>query len=248
MMDPLLSESIEHRNSNGFLQGRKYLPEFVYGGIDGSVTTFAVVAGAAGADLGVRVALILGFANLLADGFSMSVGNFLSTRAEIDSYHRYRALEEWKVTNAPREGRNRIRAIYEGRGFVGPLLEEAVEVITTDRARWVDAMVRDDLKMAKPDKSPFRTAGATFASFVVVGLIPLLVYVANAVGSMRSENLFAWSCLATALAFAFIGFAKSRVNGTSLLKSILETLLLGGAAATVSYYVGDFLERIITTV
>ncbi len=61
-----------------------YLREFVYGGMDGAVTTFAVVTGAAGANLGVRVILILGFANVLADGFSMAVGSYLSEKSDQD--------------------------------------------------------------------------------------------------------------------------------------------------------------------
>lgn len=61
---------------------RKYLPEFVYGATDGSVTTFAVVAGSLGASLGSNIVLILGFANLLADGFSMAVSNYLSVNSQ----------------------------------------------------------------------------------------------------------------------------------------------------------------------
>jgi len=63
---------------------RKYLPEFVYGGIDGSITTFAIVAGAIGAKFSSAVILILGFANLFADGFSMAVSNYLSTKSDRD--------------------------------------------------------------------------------------------------------------------------------------------------------------------
>lgn len=58
-----------------------YLKEFVYGGIDGCVTTFAIVAGATGAGLGSGIIIVLGFANLIADGFSMSVGNYLSVKS-----------------------------------------------------------------------------------------------------------------------------------------------------------------------
>src|SRR3989344_4019815 len=61
---------------------RKYLAEFVYGAIDGTVTTFAVVAGAVGASLSSTVILILGFANLFADGFSMAVSNYLSNKSQ----------------------------------------------------------------------------------------------------------------------------------------------------------------------
>lgn len=64
----------------------KFLWEFVYGWIDGTVTTFAVVAGATWWNLSIEVILILGFANLIADGVSMSIGNYLSTKAEMDQY------------------------------------------------------------------------------------------------------------------------------------------------------------------
>jgi VIT1/CCC1 family predicted Fe2+/Mn2+ transporter len=69
------------------MKKRKFLdclPEFVYGSIDGTVTTFAVVAGAIGAGLSSAIILILGFANLFADGFSMAVSNYMSRKSEMD--------------------------------------------------------------------------------------------------------------------------------------------------------------------
>lgn len=63
---------------------RHYLPDFVYGANDGIITTFAVVSGVAGASLASSIILILGFANLLADGFSMGASNYLSLRSKID--------------------------------------------------------------------------------------------------------------------------------------------------------------------
>lgn len=63
---------------------RKYLSEFVYGGTDGAITTFAIVAGVMGAGLNASIVLVLGFANLFADGFSMAVSNYLSTKSQND--------------------------------------------------------------------------------------------------------------------------------------------------------------------
>ena len=74
------------------IKERKYLPEFVYGSIDGSVTTFAVVAGAIGASLSSQVILILGFANLFADGFSMAISNYLSTKSSNELNIRHKLL------------------------------------------------------------------------------------------------------------------------------------------------------------
>jgi len=68
----------------------KYLPEFVYGAIDGVITTFAVVAGASGASLSSGIVLILGFANLFGDGFSMALSNYLSTESEEELHFRHK--------------------------------------------------------------------------------------------------------------------------------------------------------------
>jgi vacuolar iron transporter family protein len=75
---------------------RKYLPEFIYGAIDGTITTFAIVAGAMGASLSASIILILGFANLFADGFSMAISNYLSTKSEKDLYKKHNHIHHFK--------------------------------------------------------------------------------------------------------------------------------------------------------
>jgi len=233
---------------SGFGGLREYLAEFVYGGMDGSVTTFAVVAGAVGAELSVGVVLILGFANLFADGLSMSIGNYLSVRAEIDEYKRQEAVEYWEVDNLPHKEREEIREIYAAKGFEGDLLEKVVDVITSDRDRWVDVMMKEELNLQKPDVSPVKTALATFSAFVLVGFIPLLSYVVSYFYEMTDSTLFLLSSLFTGTAFLIIGFLKSYVTHAPRLRSVIETLALGAIAAFVAYYVGDILRSIIGNV
>lgn len=167
-----------------------YLKEFVYGGIDGSVTTFAVVAGATGGKLDAGVIIVLGFANLLADGFSMSVGNYLSEKSELDQAEKEAGLNQ------------------------------------------------------RP--SPVRTAGATFVSFILMGLVPLLVYIYSYLYEARTDRLFLYSCLLTGASFLFIGLLRSHVTSAKWYRSILETLLLGSIAAVLAYFVGSILEGIIS--
>ncbi len=231
----------------GFGGLREYLAEFVYGGMDGSVTTFAVVAGAVGAELGVGVVLILGFANLFADGLSMSIGNYLSVKSEIDEYKRQEKVEYWEVDNLPHKERDEIREIYEAKGFEGELLEKVVDVITADRKRWVDVMMKEELNLQYPAASPLKTALATFSAFVLVGFIPLMSYVVSYFYVMPPARLFLLSSLFTGLAFIFIGFLKSYVTHAPRIRSIIETLLLGTVAALVAYYVGDLLQSIIAS-
>lgn len=221
---------------------QEYLGEFVYGGIDGSVTTFAVVAGAAGAHLDSKVVIILGFANLIADGFAMSVGSYLSTKSEQENYNKHKAVEYWEVDNLPEKEREEVREIYEAKGFKGELLEQVVDVITEDRHRWVDVMMKEELEMMEESKSPVAMGGVTFLSFQLFGLIPLLVYVLDYFAGVGSD-LFLLSSILTGLTFALIGGLKAMVTQAKMLRSILETLFLGGAAATLAYFVGDVLEK-----
>ena len=234
-----------HGTDSQWSKFQDYLGEFVYGGIDGSVTTFAVVAGAAGADLSSSVIIILGFANLFADGFAMSIGSYLSTKSEQDNYNKHEKIEYWEVDHLPEKEREEIREIYQAKGFEGALLEQVVDKITEDKDRWVDVMMKEELSMVKENKSPLAMGFVTFLSFVVIGLIPLLVYLYDYLADSASGNAFTISCILTFAAFAGIGWLKSVVTQTHRWRSILETLILGASAAALAYWVGDVLEKVV---
>jgi len=237
-------ENVIHESNNWFNKYQEYLGEFVYGGIDGAVTTFAVVSGAVGAGLSNNIILILGFANLLADGFAMSVGAYLSTKSVKDNYNKHKAIEYWEVDNLPEKEREEIEEIYQEKGFEGELLQQVVDVITADKDRWVDVMMKEELMMSEETKSPFMMGLVTYISFIIIGLIPLIIYVWDFLGGFPGD-LFIWTSIFTSIAFIFIGFLKTYVTQTSKLKGILETLVLGLIAAAVSYFVGDLIEHII---
>lgn len=240
-----MNESVIHQESKYFKKLQEYLGEFVYGGIDGAVTTFAVVAGGFGADLDSGIIIILGFANLLADGFSMSVGAYLSSKSNQENYKKHEAIEYWEIENLPDVERQEIKEIYEAKGFEGELLEKVVDQITSNKDLWVAEMMKDELNLMEESKSPFKIGLATFISFILVGFIPLLVYLWTFFNP-SSINIFFWTSILTGTAFIIVGWLKSIVNQTSSIKSILETLALGVLAAVVAYYVGDILEKFFT--
>lgn len=237
-------EFVAHRRSI-FGKYEEYVPEFVYGGIDGAVTTFAVVAASAGAELGTGVVLILGISNMLADGFSMSVGSFLSTKTEVDQYKTTRQ-EEYEETKAfPEDETNEIRQIYAAKGFEGKLLEDVVGHITSDTDLWVDEMMVGEHGLLKDEKNPKVNGLITFVSFCLLGAIPILPYFWAFASGTEIKHSFMIACIFTAIAFVIIGALKGYINKTNLTKGVLETLMLGGIAAGVAFFAGDWLEKII---
>ena len=234
-----------HTSKIGFFQrAEKYLGEFVYGGIDGCVTTFAIVAGCVGADLQSYIIIILGFANLFADGFSMSIGAYLSSKSINDNYKKYQAKEFKEIEDDPESELEEIREIYRNKGFEGKLLEDVVKVISSNKDGWVDVMMKEELKMAKETRSPLWIGMTTYFSFITIGIIPLLIYVWDIFFPVASPKFY-WASGLTALGFIFIGMLKSYVNTSSMVRGIAETLLLGTIAAVVAYGIGDFLEHLV---
>jgi len=223
----------------------QYLGEFVYGAIDGTITTFAVVAGAAGASLSSGVVIILGFANLLADGFSMACGNFLSERTQRDYIKKERKREEWEIENVPEGEIDEIREIFRKKGFRGKDLEKAVKIITSDKKVWVDTMMSDELGLIESQKSPWRTAASTYFGFLMIGIIPLLAYVLSYFLPLFQKNTFSIAIIMTLIALITIGIIKRYVTKKDLWKSVMETVFVGGAAAVIAYYIGFFLRWLV---
>lgn len=216
-----------------------YLGDAVLGSIDGCVTTFAVVAGTAGAALPASVAIILGLANLVADGFSMAASNYQRAKSEHELLARARAVEEMHVREVPEGEREEIRQIYAAKGFEGEVLEEVVSGITQDRRLWVDTMLTEELGLRLAPPKPGTAALTTFLGFCAAGIVPLLPYL---LPGLPQSLVFPVSAAATGLTFFAIGVLKGWTLQYPLFKSGMETLLVGGAAATLAYLAGMLLR------
>jgi VIT1/CCC1 family predicted Fe2+/Mn2+ transporter len=216
-----------------------YLRDWIYGGIDGSVTTFAVVSGVVGAQLSPWIILILGFANLFADGFSMAASNFLGTKAELDDWRRLEAIEYRHIDLAPEGELEEVKQIFQLKGFDGEDLRRMVELVTSDRQRWVRTMLTEEYGLPREVRSPWIAALSTFTAFVICGLVPLLPYLLGFPQSLRM------SIIMTATVFFAIGSAKSKWSTTSWWQSGLTTFLVGAIAASLAYTTGLLLKTLL---
>lgn len=216
-----------------------YLRDWVYGGIDGTVTTFAVVAGVAGASLSTRALLILGAANLIADGFSMAAANYSGTKAEIEEYEQVRRMEERHVDVTPEGEREEIRQIFRAKGFKGKALESAVDVITEKRERWIETMMTEEHGLPPVSRSPIKAGLVTFVAFGACGFVPLLPFVLGAPASLSA------STAAAALTFFSIGSFRSRWSPAPWWRTGLETFAIGMTAAALAYAAGALLGSLL---
>ncbi len=238
--------SLEHSHAPDDIADRlqdgpviSYLRDWVYGGIDGAVTTFAVVAGAVGANLSTPIILILGLANLLADGFSMAAANYSGTKTEEDDYRRLKLVEEKHIQLDPEGEREEIRQIYSAKGYHGEELETLVGIITSRRRTWIETMMQEEYGLSAAQRSPFKAALTTFVAFVVCGSLPLVPFVFGLPASAEITTFL------TASAFFGIGSIKSRWSTQHWFWSGLETTVIGMAAAAIAWIVGYLLQGLM---
>ncbi|HEY8187601.1 MAG TPA: VIT1/CCC1 transporter family protein [Pyrinomonadaceae bacterium] len=231
------AEAIKERLAAG--PAHNYLRDWIYGGIDGAVTTFAVVSGVAGAQLSPWVILALGFANLFADGFSMAASNFLGTKAEHDDWHRLEAIENRHIDLAPEGEREEVRQIFELKGFEGQDLERIVQLVTANRKRWVRTMLTEEYGLPREVRSAWKAAISTFTAFLVCGLVPLFPFL------FKLSYALEVSTIMTGTVFIAIGSAKSKWATVSWWRSGLMTLLVGAIASALAYAAGVLFKSLL---
>ncbi|MEK7576984.1 MAG: VIT1/CCC1 transporter family protein, partial [Patescibacteria group bacterium] len=222
----------------------EYLREIVYGGNDGIVTTFAVVAGFAGAQINptsspvpVLSVLLFGLANLFADALSMSLGSFLSLRADRDVYQLHQRRERQEITNNPTDEFQETIEILRRKHFSQKDAHTIALIYKSNPTYWLEFMMKDELEMYNPEKEHLIVVAiSTFVSFIVFGFIPLLPYVTT----LPSDVLFIASVLCTMTALVLLGILRAIVSQQKSIRGIMETLLVGGLSASVAYFVGTF--------
>lgn len=219
--------------------------DFIYGSIDGTVTTFAIVAGVIGASLAPGIILILGFANLFADGFSMAAANYQAAKAKNEFIKMKRKQEEYSIDNSKEEEKQEIRDIYEKKGFKDELLDEVVRIITSRKKVWVDTMMKEELGLIDDDEAPINSSISTFVGFNMIGVIPLVPFLIFVLlGIETDSNAFYISAAFTGAAFFLVGMIKGKIVKASKFRSGMYTLIIGSVAAFVAYFIGYSLKSL----
>lgn len=222
-----------------------YLKEVIYGGIDGIITTFAVVAGFSGAafsnesttQLSFLVVLLFGLANLFADGVSMGLGNFLAVRSEQGLYKSLRAREEQDSLSNEEGEAEETKAILIRRGFSEKDAQTLTDIYKKNDQYWVDFLMNNELKIPDPtSENPFYTGLATFTAFIFFGFIPLIPFIV--MSSFDPQTVFQFSTVGAGIALVLLGVLKWRIIGRDLFTSVFEVVIIGGVAASIAFLVG----------
>ena len=223
-----------------------FLKEIVYGGTDGVVTTFAVVAGFTGANFGGSVVqfsfltvLLFGLANMFADGISMGLGNLLSLRSEKKHYEHERKKEMYEIINNPESEKHETVELLQVKGFSKNDAEQLSNIYSKNPEYWADFMMNHELEMPNPgNDNPIYNGLATFFSFLFFGFIPLIPYFFP----QEVGNTFILACSFALGALILIGILRWKITRENIWKSMSEVIFLGGTAAVVAFIVGTFFQ------
>ncbi|NIZ11400.1 VIT1/CCC1 transporter family protein [Pseudooceanicola sp. HF7] len=236
-----MEQAQPERQPDRFARVQDFVKQIVYGGNDGIVTTFATVAGFAGASLeggaaiGGLAVLVFGLANLFADGVSMGMGEFLSGRALRDLYCQRHRRSLRQIAEAPVEQRARFEGLLAQRGLdpeeagaTTRILERHPALMAEMELAWEHGM-----HDSGPD-APGKNGLVTFGSFLTFGVVPLVPYFLFD----PTPLTFRVSVGATVLALTALGLLRWRATGERLGRTLLETVAVGLLCAGVAYVVG----------
>ena len=222
-----------------YLGGIK-VEDLVLGANDGIITTFAVVAGATGGNLGPLVILVLGFANLFADSVSMGASNYLGKRSKRDYIRSQREMEDWEIEHTPDQEKEEVRRIFQEKGLQGEQLESVVNAIIANKSAWLDVMMTLELGLAENNGTPIKHGLATSLAFMVAGIVPLLPYLFISI----ETKCFLVSAVMTVVTLFIVGALRTLITGVNWIRSGLEMLGVGSAASVVAYIVGRAINTI----
>lgn len=221
-----------------------YLKEIVYGGNDGIVTTFAVIAGFTGANqsqdlavLSFGIVLLFGFANLFADAASMGLGNFLSVRSDKHVYtQKLNSLIQAINSQSNQDDLDFTQQQLVQQGFTEQDASKLTMLYAANPSYWAAYLLENKYEIDNPrSEKPALTALATFLAFIAFGFVPLIPYF---FGEITGEAAFAISGLFALIALICLGVLRWRITAEIWWRAIGEIVMIGSIAAIIAFVVG----------
>ncbi|KAL5796284.1 hypothetical protein ACOSQ2_001104 [Xanthoceras sorbifolium] len=223
-----------------------YVKSIVYAGLDAIVTCFSLISSISAARHSSADVLVLGFANLVADGISMGFGDFVSSSTEKEVAAEERAVIGWDVTNNSRPEQLDLLHQYQALGMDINDAATVVSIFTKYKDILVDEKMTVEKGMLPPNGSdkPWKNGLVTFAAFLMFGSAPLLSFIVLIPFTNSDTLKFAGACILSALALAFLGIAKARIAGQNYALSASITIFNGAIAAAAAYALGWILRNV----
>jgi VIT1/CCC1 family predicted Fe2+/Mn2+ transporter len=213
--------------------------DVVIGMSDGLTVPFALAAGLTGAIAQSRLIITAGFAEIAAGSIAMGLGGYLAARSDAEHYAHEKAREQQEILEVPELEAAEVREIFKSYGLTA---DESATVVDSLRRRpkdWVDFMMRFELGLEAPQPSrAWKSALTIAAAYVVGGLIPLSAYcvVSDAHQALRL------SVTVTLFALAVFGGIKGRFTGAPMIRSALQTAIIGGLAAAAAFAIARWIS------
>jgi VIT1/CCC1 family predicted Fe2+/Mn2+ transporter len=214
----------------------------VFGVSDGLVSNTALVMGVAGSGSAHKVILLTGIAGLLAGAFSMAAGEYVSMASQREMYEREISLEAQELEEKPEEEREELALLYQAKGLDREDAGRLAGQIMSDRKVALDTLAREELGLDPTELgSPLAAATSSLLTFASGAMVVILPYFIGG----GTAALVAAIVLA-ALALLAVGGGIGVLNGRSVVRSALRQLLLGGAAALVTFGIGHLIGATVS--
>ena len=213
--------------------------DIVIGMSDGLTVPFALAAGLTGAISQTHIIVTAGFAEIAAGSIAMGLGGYLAARSDAEHYTHEQVREEHEIMTIPEAESQEVRDIFQSYGLSNDESATVVESLRKRPKDWVAFMMRFELGLERPEPSRAWKSALTIAiAYIVGGVIPLSAYLflSDAHVALRL------SVVVTLLALAIFGGIKGCFTGVPILRSALQTSIIGGLAAAAAFGIARWIS------
>lgn len=207
--------------------------EFILGGQDGLVNVLGIILGLAVATNDKRVVIIAGLAAAFAESVSMGAVAYTSTKAEADFYYGQLERENCEIKKQPAMEKREIYEIYYKKGFRGKFLNKIVDKITSNKKRWEDIMMKEELGLTNKFTNPIKSAIVVLLAALIGSFLPLICFFFFPIKIAIIASL-----IISAIALFITGATEAKLTVGNWLYKGIQLMLIGMAAALVGFLVG----------